>query len=138
MKKLIATLALGASVLAAAAPASAQSYRGDRYDNRYDDRYDRGDRWGNRGDTGFHPTQMRPRLDRIGNQIRRGVQTGQITRGEAARLNAEQQQIWQVATRYYQSGGVNQRELRDIEFRIDRLQQQVRFDRRDDQVARWR
>lgn len=134
MKKLIATLALGASVLAAAAPASAQSYRGDRYD----DRNDRGDRWGNRGDTGFHPTQMRPRLDRIGNQIRRGVQTGQITRGEAARLNAEQQRIWQVATNYYQSGGVNQRELRDIEFRIDRLQQQVRFDRRDGQVARWR
>lgn len=131
MKKLIATLALGASVLVAAAPATAQSYRGDRYD----DRYDRGDR---RGNTGFHPTQMRPRLDQIGNQIRRGVQTGQITRGEAARLNAEQKQIWQVATNYYQSGGVNQRELRDIEFRIDRLQQQVRFDRRDGQVARWR
>jgi hypothetical protein len=131
MKKLIATLALGASVLVAAAPASAQSYRGDRYD----DRYDRGDR---RGDTGFHPSQMRPRLDRINQQISRGVQRGVITRGEAARLNAQQKQIWQVATNYYRTGGVNRRELQDIEFRLDRLQQQVRFERRDNDNRRWR
>ncbi len=134
MKKLIATLALGASVLVAAAPASAQSYRGDRYD----DRNDRGDRWGNRGDTGFHPTQMRPRLDRIGQQISQGVQRGVITRGEAARLNAQQKQIWQVATNYYRSGGVDRRELQDIEFRLDRLQKQVRFERQDGDGRRWR
>lgn len=133
MKKLIATLALGASVLAAAAPASAQSYRADNYDR--DGRYDRGDR---RGDTGFHPTQMRPRLDRIGEQIRRGMQRGVITRGEAARLNMEQKQIWQVATNYYRSGGVNRRELQDIEFRLDRLQQQVRMERQDGDGRRWR
>jgi hypothetical protein len=131
MKKLIATLALGASVLAAAAPASAQSYRADRYD----DRYDRGGRW---NDTGFHPTQLRPRLDRISWQISQGMQRGRLTPGEAARLRAEHRHIWQVATNYYRSNGVNQRELRDIDYRIDRLQQRLRFERRDDDRRYWR
>lgn len=138
MKKLIVSLALGASVLAAAAPASAQAYR-DRYDDR-DDRgydYDRGDR-GRWGDTGFHPTQLRPQLDRISAQISRGEARGRLTRGEAARLRAEHRNVWQIATNYYRSGGVNQRELRDIQYRVDRLQEHLQFERWDDDFRRWR
>lgn len=150
MKKLLATLAMGTAIVAATAPASAQSYRGDRYDRA--DGYDRADRYdragdydrvgrydrGGRGDTGFHPTQLRPRLDRISSQISQGMQRGRLTPREAARLRAEHRQVWQIATDHYMTNGINQRELRDIENRIDRLQQQVRFERRDQQVARWR
>lgn len=130
MKKLLATLAMGATILATTvAPASAQSYRADRAD-----RYDRG----GRDDTGFHPTQLRPRLDRISGQISQGMQRGRLTPREAARLRAEHRQVWQIANHHYMTNGINQRELRDIENRIDRLQQQVRFERHDQQVAGWR
>lgn len=132
MKKLIASLALGASVLVVAAPASAQNWRGDR-----NDRYDRDDR-GRGGNTGFHPTQLRPQLDRISAQISRGFQRGVLSQGEATRLRNEHRQLWQIATNYYRSGGVNQRELRDIEYRIDRLQDRLRFERRDGDNRRWR
>ena len=149
MKKLIVSLAMGASVLGVAAPASAQYYgdrdgydRSDRGDR--DDRYDRGDRWdrndrdGRWGDTGLHPRDLQPRLNPISGQISRGLASGYLTPGEANRLRAEHRQIWQIATNYYRTGGIDRRELRDIDVRIARLQQQLRWERNDRDRRIWR
>lgn len=137
MKKLFVSLALASSVLVAAAPASAQYDRGDRYDrDRYEDRYDRGQRDGwNR--YGYRGEDLKPRLDRINYQISRGLQRGMITEGEARRLRGEMGQIWRLSQRFWQSHGYDPRERAELNRRINWLQDQVRFERRDDD-RRWR
>lgn len=136
MKKLFVSLALASSVLVAGAPASAQYNERDRYDDRrYDDRYDRGQNEWNR--FGYRGEDLRPRLNRIGQQISRGVQRGFITDREAYRLRQEVTRIWRLSERFYASRGYDPRERAELDRRINWLQDQVRFERRDDD-RRWR
>lgn len=132
MKKFLVSIALASSVIAAAAPAVAQDYRGDRYDRSYDDRrgddrrWDRGDdrRWDNRGD-------IRPRMDRLSYAIRNGEQRGTLSRREGQMLRSEHAAIWSLARQFNRSGGYDRRELMILERRIDRLQQNLRAERQD-------
>ncbi len=143
MKKLIVSLALASSVLVAAAPASAQYYGRDR--DRYEDRYDR-DRYDDRGDRGrsewnrygYRGEDLQPRLGRIGQQISRGQERGLITNGEARRLRGEVHNIWQLSKRFWASRGYDPRERAELDRRINYLQQQVRFERRDDDRRYYR
>lgn len=135
MKTFLVSLALASTALVASAPASAQYYGDrDRYDRRHDDRFDRGDRYGERFQRNG---QLGRQLDRIGWQINRGVQNGTLSRREADRLRYEHAQLWRVAQRYYATGGLNGWEAQDLDRRVDRLQQRLRFERRDDD-RRWR
>lgn len=141
MKKLLVSLALASTALVASAPAAAQYYGDrDRYDNqrygdRYDrdDRYDRGDRYG-RGE--YRGQDLKPRLDRIQWQINRGLERGNITPREAQRLRWEVNNIWAQARSFYQTGGYDYREQALLDQRIDRLQDRLRYERRDDD-RRW-
>jgi hypothetical protein len=145
MKKLFVSLALASTALVAAAPANAQDY--DRYDrDRYEDRYDRG-RWDDRQDDryqrdgwnrfGYRGEDLKPRLDRIGWQISRGLERGNITPNEARRLRAEIGNIYRLSQHFWRSHGYDPRERAELNRRINWLQQQVRFERRDDD-RRWR
>ena len=144
MKKFLVSLALAATTLTAAAPAAAQ-WQGDRNDRQWqDDRGDRGDRGNGRWDRDDrgrgpaiqHSRDLQPRLNRISQQISRGQQVGALTPREGVQLRGQLNNIWQVATNYYRTGGFDWRERNDIERRIVNLEQRVRFERRDDDRRR--
>ena len=119
-KKFILPIAAATALSAVAAPAMAQSWR---HDDRNWDRIER-------------------RMERIDRRIDQGVRNGRITRGEALRLRAEFRQLVQLERRYAWSGrGLDRREMADLDYRFDRLQARVQYERRDNQryrgYARW-
>jgi hypothetical protein len=110
MKKLIVSLAIVSSALIAAAPASAQG-------------------WGRGGN-------IQQRLQRIDVRIDRNAQRGSLTRAEAQRLRYETNNVQRLAYRYGRKG-LTGWEHRDLERRVDRLQNQLQRQRHDDD-RRWR
>ena len=138
MKKLLLSLAIASTALSAAAPAAAQNYGRERQQERYDDRYE--DRRDGRGydQRGYGNADVRPQLHRLSQQITRGVERGNITNGEARRLRGEVQSLWQLASRFHASGGYDRRESFELNRRIARVQEQVRFERRDGDRRNWR
>ncbi len=75
--------------------------------------------------------QRQRQLDR---RIDQGLQRGQLSRVEAARLRAEFNQIARLEARY-RSGGLSIGERADLDRRFDRLAAQIRFERRDNQYG---
>lgn len=128
MKKLLMSLAIASTALTAAAPAAAQ-YRDRGYDVRSERGYD--DRDYRRG------RDVEPQLHRLNQQISRAVQRGTISNGEARGLRAEVQNLWQVAARFHRTGGYDGREYAQLQRRIDRVEDRLRYERRDDN-RRWR
>ena len=111
MKKLIASLAIASAAMIAAAPASAQG-------------------WGRDGN-------IQQRLQRIEVRIDRNFQRGSLTRNEASRLRAEANGVQRLAWRYSRNG-LTGWEHRDLERRVDRLQNQLQRQRFDDDRRGWR
>lgn len=140
MKKLLVSLALASSALVATAPVSAQYYRDraddDRYDRGYDNRNDRGydDRYG--GERFTRNNWFSQRLDRINYAVQRAVERGTVSQREAQRLGYDHDQLWRVAQSYYASNGLDPRERDDLERRLDRLEQRLRYARNDDRNYR--
>ncbi|MGV8929149.1 MAG: hypothetical protein ACOH1E_05325 [Brevundimonas sp.] len=137
MKKyLIPALALAAASVAV--PAMAQNHgpqrhddRGGRYEQDRGGRYDndRGGRYDNdRGGNNWQNiSQRKYQLDR---RIDQGERNLQLSRREAGRLRAELNAL--VRLEYsYSRGGLSWRERQDLDARYDRLQRQVRAERRD-------
>lgn len=118
-KAIIPALVLAAASVAVPATASAQSYRGDRYEQNY---------------RGWQPiAQRKYQLDR---RIDQGQRNGQLSRREAGRLRTELNAL--VRLEYsYQRGGLSARERLELDRRYDRLSQQVRYERRDRDDRRW-
>jgi hypothetical protein len=114
MKKLLAAAA-AVSMLAVAAPASAQ-YR-DR-----DDRYDR-----DRGRYDFNINAEQRRLDQ---RLYAGQRSGRISYREAGRLRAEFGQIVRLESRYRRDG-LSRWERADLSRRLDRLNVLVTAEMRD-------
>lgn len=110
MKKLIVSLAIASSALIAAAPAAAQPFRGDN---------------------------VHQRLQRIEYRIDRNAQRGSLTRAEAVRLRSQTNQIQRLAYRYGRDG-MSGWEHRDLERRIDRLQNHLQRERFDGDRRGWR
>lgn len=106
MKTVIAGLAAVAALTAIAAPASAQSYRGDH------DRYERG---------GYNLNQ---RQDRLNDRIVIGLRNGSLTRNEASQLRGESREIARIEARY-RVGGLSNWERADLDRRFDRLDRQI-------------
>jgi hypothetical protein len=110
MKKLMISLALASSALIAATPAAAQGHS-------------RGSIYG--------------QLDRIELRIDRAAQRGALTRPEVRQLRYQVTDIKRVAYRYGRDG-VQPWEHRDLERRIDRLQNHLQNQRFDDDRRGWR
>lgn len=106
MKKLIVSLAAVASVVSVAAPAAAQSWQ-----------------------------NINQRQDRIERRIDQGVRHGDLTRREAIRLRDDVRQIARLEARY-RVNGLSTWERQDLDRRLDRLEAQLRFERRDHQYSR--
>ncbi len=103
MRKLLA-MAVTASALAIAAPASAQAWQ-----------------------------SINQRQANIDARIDAGVRSGDLTRQEAVRLRSEFNNLARLEANYRSSYGLSDSERRDLDMRFDRLSQQVRFERNDRQ-----
>lgn len=112
MKKLIVSLAAVATIASMAAPAAAQGYRHQ-------------DGWQN----------INQRQDRIERRIDRGFHQGDLTRREANRLRDDFHRIARLESRY-RVNGLTRWERADLDRRFDRLEAQLRFERRDHQYSR--
>ena len=150
MNKLMTALLAVTALSAAAAPALAQDYsRGPsdrRDDSSYgDDRrgetrggYDRSDdrvdgRYGQQ-----YGSDMRARYQRIESQIQRGQRNRTISYREADRLNQQLRALKMTDRQYRMSGGrLTRWEQRDLEQRADRLEAQLRRERRDGDNRRY-
>ena len=115
MRKVLFSLA-ALSAVAVAAPAMAQPY-GHAYGHQrgYDSRA-----W----------VPIEARLDRLYTRIERGVESGRLTRREAQGLRYEFRDLVQ-RERVYSRNGLSWQERADLDARLDRLAQRVRFERRD-------
>jgi hypothetical protein len=107
MNKFLA-MAVAASALAVAAPASAQSWQ-----------------------------SINQRQANLDARIDAGVRSGDLTRNEAARLRGEFRELARLEARYRASYGLSPAERRDLDMRFDRLSAQIRFERNDRQDRNW-
>ncbi len=107
MKKFLA-MAVAASALAVAAPASAQSWQ-----------------------------SINQRQANIDARIDAGIRSGDLTRNEAIRLRSEFNDLARLEARYRSSNGLSTAERRDLDLRFDRLSAQVRYERYDRQERNW-
>jgi hypothetical protein len=125
MKKIILTLA-AVSALTATAAAAQPGAGYDRRDGR---------------DFGRPPIAapgvgIDARQAMLAQRIDRGVRNGTITRREAARLNAELRDIERDEWTFRRSRpGLTQREIAQLEMRLDRLAALVRIERNDRQFG---
>ncbi len=122
-KTILMTALIGATL--AAAPAVAQPGYG--YGNT-----DRGYGYNNGGQ---YREGARQELWQLSQRVDRGVRQGDLTRREADYFRREIAQLRNLDQRY-SYGGYDWRDQRQLDQRIDRLRQQLRFDRRDDD-RRW-
>ncbi len=120
MKTKTLMIALAAATALSAGAASAQPYGYDRRDAQAYGRHD-GGRW----------MSINDRQERLDRRIDQGVRSGQITRNEAYRLRSEFRRIANLEARYRYNGFSNW-ERADLDRRFDVLQQQIRYERRDD------
>ena len=152
MNKLMTALLAVTALSAATAPALAQDHtRGssDRHDiaGYGDDRgaYDRDGRGYDRSDDRVdgrygqqYGTDMRARYQRIESKIQRGLRNRTISYREADRLNQQLRSLKLVDRQYRVSGGrLTRWEQRDLEQRADRLEMQLRRERRDGDDRRY-
>ncbi len=106
MKKLL-LLAAAAGMLAVSAPANAAPW----------DRYDR-------------DSNINERQADLNGRIDQGVRDGSLTRTEALNLRAQARQI-AFLERRYRYNGLAMWERRDLDRRLDRLAQNIRYERHD-------
>ena len=123
MKNILTSLAALAAVSAIAAPAAAQPW----------DRHDRGRAESSRFG---HDYGINQRQERLESRIEQGLRRGGLTMNEERRLRAEFRQIAQIEARY-RRGGLSQWERADLDRRFDRLEAQIRVERRDRDYG-WR
>ena len=129
MKTLITALAAVATVTAVAAPAAAQSYRGqDRYEQ---ERYEQGRYEQGRHDQGrYEQRWTSERVQTAERRIESGLQSGQLTRREANGLRAEVNDFARLEAQI-RRGGVSPRERAQVEHRWDNLVLQIKNETRD-------
>ncbi len=135
-RTIFAALAATVAATAIAAPAAAQGYGNDRRDHgRYEQgRYEQ-DRYGHdqrsdRGDDRRGYQSINQRQQRLDWRIDRGLRDGTLSHREARRLREEFRQVAYLEMRYRQ-GGLSNWERADLDRRFDRLEYQVRRERRD-------
>lgn len=115
MRKVLLSVGL-ATVALTATPAAAQGFGWDRGNAQYRD-------------------GASQELWRLSQRVDRGIQRGDLTRREADYFRREIAQLRYLDQRF-SYGGYNWRERQQLDQRIDRLRDRLRFERRDDD-RRW-
>lgn len=117
MKKTISAL-VAVSALAVAAPAMAQGYGGGYYGGGY---------YGG----GYGGGHMAREIERLDNRIDRARYNRTISPREAHSLKAQVSQLRYTLRTYMRDGRLSHWERSSLDSRIDRVQRQLRNDRRD-------
>ena len=129
MRKIVLSLAAAGAALIAASPAAAQYYPQPQpygYNGGYGyNGYNNGYGYNGYGNFG-QVRALQVRIDNIERQINRLDRHDRIGDRSADRLREEANRIEQ-RLRYAARGGLNPWEARDIEFRIQRLEQRVQY-----------
>ena len=136
MRKFLISIALVSTALSAA-PAMAQDYgrqgydqRGDhRGDNRDDRRDDRGD-WNRGGPNRPAVNNLLRQLDQVDIRIERSARRGIISQREAFGLRRESRQI-RIRLGYRGRDGLSGREFASLQMQVNRLEQRLRLERND-------
>ena len=129
MRKFLISIALVSTALTAV-PAMAQERGRQGYDQRDDHRGDNRGSWNRHGPSRQAINELLRDLNRAEARIQRSVQRRIISRREAVSLRREARQIrmrLNVALR----GGLSGREFGELRVRVNRLEQRVRYERRD-------
>lgn len=125
-KTLFASLAAVAAVTAAAAPAAAQPYERPDSGRYYEqDRYAPPHRGPER-----HYRDFSQRQEAAHRKIERGFRNGVLSRREASHLRDVARGLVNLEVRYSRNG-LSRGEYADLNNRYERLEQQIRIDRRD-------
>ena len=134
MRKFMISAAIVAATVAAV-PASAQDYgrpgygRNDDRGDRYDDRGDRGD-WNRNGVNRHAVNNLLRQIDQVDRRIQFSAQRRILSPREAYSLRRESNQIrGQLGIRA--RGGLSGREFAMLQVRVNRLEQRLRYERRD-------
>jgi len=128
MRKFLISVALVSTALTAV-PAMAQ-VRGQAYAQRDDHRGDDRGNWNRHGPSRQAINELLRDLNRAEAQIDRSVQRRIISRREAISLRNEARQI-RVRLNFALRGGLSGREFGELRVRVNRLEQRVRYERRD-------
>ena len=123
---LFAALLATASLAGVTATATARPYHGEHHDRGHD-RADRN--WGDRN-WGDRERSINDRQGDISRRIDRGLRDGSLTRREAYRLQDDNREIARLEA-VYRYNGLSGWERADLDRRLDRLESQVRGQRRD-------
>jgi hypothetical protein len=130
MRKLLVSVAIATATLAAV-PAAAQnrdsgwSQRDNGGWNRHDN-----DGWHQRGPARPAVNNLLRRLDQVETRIHHSARRGDISRREAFSLNRNANQI-RGQLQYSSRNGLSGREFADLQVRVNRLEQRLRFERQD-------
>jgi len=131
MRKFLISAAI-ATVTLAAVPASAQDYGRPGYDHRgdrYDDRGDRGD-WNHNGVNRRAVNNLLRQIDQVDRRIQVSAQRRILSQREAFSLRRESSQI-RGRLGYQARNGLSGREFAQLQVRVNRLEQRLRYERRD-------
>ncbi|MDC7682437.1 hypothetical protein PQU92_04070 [Asticcacaulis sp. BYS171W] len=95
--------------------------------------YDRGDRWDRREDVrDRRDNHVDARIDRLEDRLDQGRRSGRLTRAEFVRLNSELNGIDNLSRQYERSGrGIDSREMANLDYRLDRFETKLRWERND-------
>ncbi|ESQ79903.1 hypothetical protein [Asticcacaulis sp. YBE204] len=116
MFAIAAIATVSASALTVPAMAAGQY---DRHDRREDVR-DRRD------------NQVDARIDRLEDRLDQGRRSGRLSRAEFVRLNSELNGIDNLSRQYERSGrGIDSREMANLDYRLDRFETKLRWERND-------
>ena len=130
MRKFLISAALVTTAMTAV-PAMAQDYgRDQRHDQRYDQRGDHRGGWNRGGPSRAAVNELLRDLNRAEAQIDRSAARRIISRREAISLHNEARQI-RVRLNFALRGGLSGREFGELRVRVNRLEQRLRYERRD-------
>ena len=136
MRKFLVSVALATATLAAV-PAAAQ-YQGSnrQWDQRDDRGWDQRDDRYHRGPDRRAVQQLLIRLDNVQQRIDRSARRGVISPREAFSLRREANQVRSQISRAGRNG-LSGREFAELNVRVNRLEQRLRYERRDNNGRRY-
>jgi hypothetical protein len=129
MRKFLISVALVSTAMTAA-PALAQDYGRHGYDQRDDQRGDHRGDWNRGGADRQAVNNLLRQLDRVEFRIQRSLQRRAISPREAYSLRREANDI-RVRVNVRGRNGLDGREFAQLQVRVNRLEQRVNVERRD-------